>query len=154
MVNQERERLYDDAIKQKMAANFLKDENTKLRTRIFILEGEMTKKEKLVDDLLQQQDPSQSGVVKSKKFKMEGHLAINLKRMVKELQMVVMQRQDEVEILRRNIKNTKMAEMEIEMKMYADECTRLRHQLEEVIKSKDAFADPEELKAIELKFAQ
>lgn len=38
--------------------------------------------------------------------------------------------------------------------MYMDECTRLRHQLEEVIKSKDTFADPEELKAIESKFQQ
>ena len=40
------------------------------------------------------------------------------------------------------------------MKMYMDECTRLRHQLEEVIKSKDTFADPEELRVIEEKFAQ
>lgn len=40
------------------------------------------------------------------------------------------------------------------MKMYIDECTRLRHQLEEVIKSKDTFADPEELKIIEEKFQQ
>lgn len=46
-----------------------------------------------------------------------------------------------------------MAELEVEMKMYADECTRLRHQLEDVIKSKDAFADPEEMKLIEGKFA-
>jgi hypothetical protein len=40
------------------------------------------------------------------------------------------------------------------MKMYIDECTRLRHQLEEVIMSKDRFADPEEVKAIEEKFNQ
>jgi len=37
-----------------MAANFLKDENTRLKTRIHMLEGEMNKKEKLVDDLLMQ----------------------------------------------------------------------------------------------------
>lgn len=36
--------------------------------------------------------------------------------------------------------------------MYMDECTRLRHQVEEVIKSKDAFADPQEIKIIEEKF--
>jgi hypothetical protein len=41
-----------------MAANVLKDENTKLRTKIHILEAELTKKEKLVDDLLLQQDTS------------------------------------------------------------------------------------------------
>ena len=38
--------------------------------------------------------------------------------------------------------------------MYVDECARLRHQLEEVIKSKDTFADPQELKIIEQKFQQ
>jgi hypothetical protein len=32
--------------------------------------------------------------------------------------------------------------MEVEMKLYIDECGRLRHQLEEVIRSKDTFADP------------
>ena len=35
-----------------------------------------------------------------------------------------------------------------------DECSRLRNQLEEVIRSKDTFADPDELKIIEEKFAQ
>jgi hypothetical protein len=59
---------------------------------------------------------------------------------------------EEIEALKRNIKSTKITEIEIEMKMYMDECTRLRHQLEEVIKSKDTFADPEELKIIEEKF--
>jgi hypothetical protein len=43
--------------------------------------------------------------------------------------------------------------MEIELRTYMEECTRLRQQLEEVIKSKDTFADPEELKLIESRFA-
>lgn len=63
-------------------------------------------------------------------------------------------KQDEIENLKRNIKSTKIAEIETEMKAYMDECTRLRHQVEEVIKSKDTFADPEELKMIEDKFQQ
>jgi hypothetical protein len=68
------------------------------------------------------------------------------------MQTEITSKQDEVDALKRNIKNTKIAEIEVEMKMYMDECTRLRHQLEEVIKSKDTFADPEELKVIEEKF--
>ena len=43
--------------------------------------------------------------------------------------------------------------MEIEVRSYMDECNRLRVQLEEVIRSKDTFADPEELKLIEDRFA-
>ena len=51
-IKQERERLYDDALRQKMIANLLKDENIKLKTKIHILESEIFKKERLVDDLL------------------------------------------------------------------------------------------------------
>lgn len=51
------------------------------------------------------------------------------------------------------MKTTKAAELEAEVRAYMDECQRLRVQLEEVIKSKDTFADPEELKMIEDRFA-
>ena len=54
VIHQEREKLYDDAMKQKITANFFKEENVKLKTKIHILEGEVTKKEKLIDDLLMQ----------------------------------------------------------------------------------------------------
>lgn len=56
--------------------------------------------------------------------------------------------------MKRNIRISKMTELEVEVKLYIDECARLRHQLEEVIKSKDTFADPAELKMIEQKFQQ
>ncbi len=86
------------------------------------------------------------------KLKLDNHLSLNLKKKIKDLRMQLQHRGEEVESLKRNIKNTKLAELEVEMKMYMDECTRLRHQLEEVIKSKDTFADPEELRIIEEKF--
>ncbi len=50
----EKERLFEEAMKEKITANFLKDENVKLRTRIHILEGDVIKKEKVIDELLQQ----------------------------------------------------------------------------------------------------
>lgn len=150
-----------------MAANFLKDENTKLRTKIHILESELGKKEKLVDDLLLQQDTSSyqiaatagnNGPTKSNsqqaKLKIESHLATNLKRKIRELQGEVTSKTNEVEALKRHIKSTKIAEIEIEMKLYIDECTRLRTQLEEVIRSKDTFADPQEVRIIEERFQQ
>jgi hypothetical protein len=43
-------------MRQKMVSNMLKDENIKLKTKVHILESEIIKKEKLVDDLLLQQD--------------------------------------------------------------------------------------------------
>ena len=80
------------------------------------------------------------------------HLVVNLKRKVRDQQMELSVKRDEVELLKRNLKNTRTHETEVEIKMYMDECLRLRASLEEVIKSKDTFADPQELKIIEQKF--
>jgi hypothetical protein len=66
----------------------------------------------------------------------------HLKRKVRDQLMELNTKRDEVELLKRNLKNTRTHETEIEIKMYMDECLRLRSSLEEVIKSKDTFADP------------
>ena len=50
--NHDRERIIEEAMKQKISTNLLRDENTKLRTKIHILESELSKKEKFVDELL------------------------------------------------------------------------------------------------------
>lgn len=128
----------------------------KLKTRILFMENEMTKNERLVSELMQQdsfQGPSNKMGGLSK-LKLETHLTINLKKKIKELQVQNQLKLDEIEVLRKKMKITKITEIEIEMKTYIDECARLRQQLEEVIISKDRFADPEEVKAIENKFNQ
>ena len=56
VVHQERERLYDDVMKQRMTTNYFKDENTKLRTRLLMIEAELGKKDKMIDELLVQQE--------------------------------------------------------------------------------------------------
>ena len=91
-IKQERERLYDDALRQKMISNLLKDENVKLKTKVHILESEITRKEKLVDDLLLQADTNAYGVnianvqQSGPKLKLEYHLTTNLKKKIRELQ--------------------------------------------------------------------
>lgn len=85
-------------------------------------------------------------------LKSETHLVLNLKRKVKELNTENLRKISEIEALKRNIRSSKMQEIELEIKLYMEECARLRSQLEEVIKSKDTFADPQELKIIEEKF--
>lgn len=91
-IKQERERLYDDALRQKMISNLLKDENVKLKTKVHILESEITRKEKLVDDLLLQADTNAYGVnianvqQSGPKLKLESHLTTNLKKKIRELQ--------------------------------------------------------------------
>lgn len=146
VVNQEREQLYEDNLKQKLTANHLKDENLRLKTRIQMLEGELLKKDKLVGELIAKPEG------KPKAKQVESHLTQNLKRRIKEMQIVIGSKTEELELVRRNMKGTRFQEMEVELRAFAEECQRLRAQLEEVIKSKDTFADPEELKAIEQRF--
>jgi paraquat-inducible protein B len=60
--------------------------------------------------------------------------------------------QAELKDLKRSLKATRLEEFEIEMKLYVDECTRLKHMLEEVMRSKDPFSDPEQVQKIEQQF--
>jgi hypothetical protein len=145
-------------MKQRMTTNHLKDENTKIKTRLFMVESELQKKDRVIDDLLQQQEnnfglpKSKYSSVRSGGVKSETHLVINLKRKVRDVQNEKLILQADIDGLKRNIRSTRLQELEVEVKLYMDECARLRHQLEEVIKSKDTFADPQELKIIEEKF--
>lgn len=77
---------------------------------------------------------------------------MNLKRKIRDLKAENERKVSEVEALKKNIRCTRLSEIEVEIKMYMEECARLRNQLEEVIASKDTFADPQELKIIEEKF--
>lgn len=131
-----------------------------------MLEVELNKNQRLVDELLVKPESVASNGSSSvtqnmavvggnfaKLKKLESHLTLNLKRRVKDLQGELQQKSADLDQLKRSIKTTKQQEMEVEVRQYMDECNRLRVQLEEVIKSKDTFADPEELKLIEDRFA-
>lgn len=128
IVNQEREALYEDNIKQKLAANYLKDENVKLKTRLHMIEVEMLKKEKIIGDIISKPEAVSNGVngnfAQMKKF--ESHLTQNLKRRIKEMQIVITSKAEELDILKRNMKTTRNQEIEVELRTYVDECTRLR----------------------------
>ena len=152
-------------MKQKMTTNNLADENMRLRTKVQIVQQELQKKERVIDDLVTtQKESTYIGIASPKpsyttRMSMPGktietHLVINLKRKIRDLQTELAQKDEEIEALKKNIKFTRASEMEVEVKMYMDECVRIRQQLEEVIMSKDTFADPEELKMIEEKFSQ
>ena len=163
VVYQERERLYDDVMKQRIATNSLQQENLRLKTRLQIVEVELQKRDKYINDIMAHQDQNFGLPVKYQQnqaarisggLKTETHLILNLKRKIKEVQQENLKKAQEIEALKRNIKSSRMQEIEVEIKLYMEECTRLRSQLEEVIKSKDTFADPQELKIIEEKFSQ
>jgi len=55
---------------------------------------------------------------------------------------------------RNNFKSTKINELDIELRSYMDECLRLRHLLEDTVKSKDPLTDPDQISKIEEQFQQ
>lgn len=46
---------------------------------------------------------------------------------------------DELALIKRSTRATKLLELEVQMQAYIDECTRLKHHLEEILKEKDYF---------------
>lgn len=98
----------------------------------------MAKKDKTIEELMMLQQNIQAGMGSQS----ASSLSINLKRKLRDVQAELSSMAEENEKLKRNIRSTRMSEQDLEIKTYADECIRLRTTLEEVIKSKDTFADP------------
>ena len=81
-------------MKQRMTTNNLKDENTRLRTKLQCVEVELQRKDKVIDDLIVQQEANFGLPSSMPKFannrmggslKSDTHLVINLKRKVRDL---------------------------------------------------------------------
>lgn len=107
-----REELTEQLISFKGQTNLLKEENVKLRTRVKFLERDSKK------------DEGESE---------KSHLVSSLKGQIKELQKIIEGRDGEIQDLKKVSRVTKVQEIEVEMKMYVDECTRLRRMLQETM---------------------
>lgn len=59
---------------------------------------------------------------------------MSLKKQIRELKYEVVKRDEELEVLRKNIKNTSTQEFEQEIQTYHEECLRLRAVLEDIMK--------------------
>ena len=122
----EKERLYEDALTLKMQLNLVKEENIKLRTRIQQMDKERLRREELFEDS-HNKDQFYGKTASSQ------HLVNSLKLAIKDLKTELGDKEEELKALRKNLKSTKVTEIEIEVQAYIDECTRLRHHLEEVM---------------------
>jgi hypothetical protein len=77
------------------------------------------------------------------------NLTQSLKNHVKEMRSELKKKDEEVTKIKRTLKATNIQELEVEMKLYVDECTRLRHMLEESYKNQ---MDPAELQKLQEQF--
>ena len=122
-VNIDKERLYEENMALKLKNNALHEELIRLRTKVSQVEKELSKKEDL-NEHLQVLKPV--------------HLVNSLKSAIKDLKNEIQQKNDEISKIRKNIKSTKINEIELEVQAYIDECTRLRHHLEEIMRQRDS----------------
>ncbi len=136
------EALQEEVLKLKQTANTHKEENIKLKTKIKILENEMGRKERTLEDFLQQNQFIQNAqknaangtlapiVQTAQRYQAETFLVMSLKKQVKELKAELLKKDEELGLAKKNIKNTKFYEMDQELKLYRDELIRLRYLLE------------------------
>lgn len=76
----------------------------------------------------------------AKASKHPSHLTSALKRQVKDLKIEVDQKVEEINVLRANIKSSKIKELEVEIKTYMDECLRLQRMLQESMRRQNPLS--------------
>ena len=123
---QDKEQLYEQVLTLKSENNHLKTLNVKLGTKLSQLEQEIDRKDQLMQQL--------SGVTEERKFSAllsENHLITGLKQTIKQLRSELTAKEDTCNLLKRNLKLTKTAELEAEVKEYFSECKRLTQLLQD-----------------------
>ncbi|CAD8052491.1 unnamed protein product [Paramecium primaurelia] len=113
------EQLYQDLQQSKQQVNNLKDENTRLRTKVQHNEREFLKYENLIEDLTNQ-----------KKSNNQDLQIISLRKQVKDKSQELEDKMKELEILKRNSKVCKLQELEIEKKVYFEQTLMMKHMLQ------------------------
>ena len=129
------ESLYESNLAVKTEFNKIKEENIRLKTTIQRLSKELDRKEDVIDEFRYQPSGKRTNTTNIKKM----HIIGNLKNSIKEQKLEIKRLYDENNAIRQNIRSTKLNEVEIEIQAYVDECTRLRHHLEEIIREKETI---------------
>ena len=121
----DKERLYIENMQLKVKNNELTEILIKYKAKNLQLEKEKHKKE---------DSPTPTSSHSSYFVKI-------LKQNIKELKNELQNKENELNKQKKSMKLTKAIEMELEIKAYIDECTRLKHYLEEIIKEKQETFD-------------
>eukprot|EP00698_Gefionella_okellyi_P011121 TRINITY_DN2912_c0_g2_i1.p1 TRINITY_DN2912_c0_g2~~TRINITY_DN2912_c0_g2_i1.p1 ORF type:complete len:751 (+),score=237.26 TRINITY_DN2912_c0_g2_i1:100-2352(+) len=124
------ETMYEQIQKLKKNVHELTEERTQLRSKIIRFDGEIVRKEKQMENLLQSKSVSEMGGGKFDQLRSEAHLLKNLKRKIADLDKTISQRDDEISRLKNDSKYTRVAELELELRTYYNESKRLQKLLE------------------------
>lgn len=138
--SEEKELLYENSQKLKHAMNQLIGENQKLKTIIQNNEEEMTKKDKLINEIYLHL----SGAVKPNSYtayqliKSNTPVVLSLKRQLKEYKLISKERSERIDIITKSIKYFNLEDLENQAQIMNDECVRLKKILVELIKQEKA----------------
>ena len=116
IVKEDKELLFEENLRLKAKSHEILEENMLLKTRVKQLESKKKRKEKKEPNLT---------------------LISALKDKIKELNDRIIEKDDEISGLRRNIKTCKIEESEVQIKEMEEECKRLSNYLAEFMKQKE-----------------
>lgn len=124
------------------------------RTKGLMCKQKPSPKPKLPSESLSEQNfqlKAQNKLLQEELVKVKRRLDESAFSLVSSLRSQLKFRDGELLKLRKNLKNTVQTELEIEVQVYIDECTRLRHHLDELMKEKE---EPDGLSSLEAKQQQ
>eukprot|EP00831_Metopus_contortus_P001291 TRINITY_DN10468_c0_g1_i2.p1 TRINITY_DN10468_c0_g1~~TRINITY_DN10468_c0_g1_i2.p1 ORF type:complete len:438 (+),score=105.49 TRINITY_DN10468_c0_g1_i2:38-1351(+) len=152
------ELLHEESLKMKQNINAFIEENTKLRTKILYNEKELDKKEKTLQELVEQVNGQRSHIPamtqKQTLLCADQHTVMGLKKQVRELKQQAQQQEQEVAQLRANLKAAKLQDMEIKIKLHAEECYQLKMKIFELMQEPATEFSPKDLAFLEEKLQQ
>lgn len=127
----DKEQLYQENLELKLKTHSLTQEVLRLKTKNMQIENELYRKEESKDIKYTYETTQSTNLIPS------------LKQTIRDLKNELELREKEIHKLKSNIRCSKTTELETEVQAYIDECTRLRHHLEENLKVKQEPTEEE-----------
>lgn len=118
----ERERLQIENMELKLKNNELSQTLMKYKAKVINLERDKNRK-------------SEASIIENPST--SSFLVNLLKKTIKDLKSELSNKENEISRYKKSLKYTKIVEMELEIKAYIDECTRLKHHLEEILENEN-----------------
>ncbi|EAR97360.2 hypothetical protein TTHERM_00338410 (macronuclear) [Tetrahymena thermophila SB210] len=127
-IKKAKEVLYEGTLIVKEKCNKLENENTKLKTQIIQLQKQNNKQQKLLYEIEQSQNSGQTTLLSQPAA--DNLLIMTLKKEQKILKDEINQKEAEIQSLKRSVRQTRIEELEIQLKCYIEETLRLKAKID------------------------
>ena len=135
-MNLDREKLVQENIRLKTQLNKLENEKINHKREITNLENKKKKKDKIIETMI---NDTQSNINSDNNKASEMHLVLNVKRQYKELKKAYEKNQQELNSAKKNIKFTKINELNTENQIYNEQINKLKNLYEHSLEQKQSL---------------